>query len=80
MDLVDIKMLRTFIQAKVVTELNAVRDKETQGWKIHFKLENGKKFGVKTAIQNEKIYAKLDTAIFQIEEMLGRSISTTKLL
>ena len=80
MELVDIKMLRTFIQAKLVIELNAVRDKKSKGWKLQFKLENGKKFGVMTAIQKEKIYAKLDTAVFQIEEMLGRPLSTTKLL
>lgn len=80
MELVDIKMLRTFLKNNIVTDLNAVRDKKTGGWKLEFKLDNGKKFGLMTAIKNEKIYAKLDTAIFQIEAMIGRPLNTTKLL
>lgn len=80
MELVDIKMLRTLVKAKLVTDLKAVRDKKTGGWKINFSLQKGKKMGVKTAIQNEKVYAKLDTLISQTEDMLDRKINVANLL
>lgn len=80
MDLIEMKILRMYLELKVVAELYAVRDLEAKGWKMHVKLRDGREFGVRTAIKNEKVYAKLDTIIDQIDEITCRPILTTRLL
>lgn len=80
MELIEIKILRMYLDLKVVDELIAVRDPETLYWKLLVKMKDGREFGVRTAIKNEKIYKKFDTLIDQIEEMLGCPLVTMKVL
>jgi len=69
-----------YLDLKVVDALYASRDLETRYWKLHVKMKDGREFGVRTAIKNEKIYKKFDTLIDQVEEMLGCSLMTIKVL
>lgn len=80
MELIEIKILRMYLDLKVVDALYAARDPETRYWKLQVKMKDGREFGVRTAIKNEKIYKKFDTLIDQVEEMLGCPLMTIKVL
>ena len=67
-----IKQAQDYYDDGVITGFDAVRDPLTSGWLLSISGKGGKCWTLETALNEQRVFSKLETLIGQIEAITGR--------